>query len=109
MKVWCEGNDFTLLAETVNVSSTGLFVRTSNPPPSSEQLRVTIEELTVVARVEVMWSRTGRGGMGLRILGFEQGGSEYKLFLDKHRSGEHRAPVSIPVRTLDDSGDPDES
>jgi hypothetical protein len=115
LKVWCEGDDFTLLAETINVSPTGLFVRTSSPPPSNEQFKVTIEELTVVAQVEVAWSRAGRdagrGGMGLHILGFEAGSSEYQHFLDTHRSGEYRATSSPPPRMPDlpepEDGEPD--
>ena len=113
LKVWCEGDDFTLLAETVNVSPTGLFVRTSSPPPSIEQFEVTLEELTLVAQVRVMWSRggrdAGRGGMGLHILGFEHGATEYQHFLDKHRSGEYRSPSSPPPRMPDDGGSDSES
>jgi hypothetical protein len=94
-KVWCEGEQFTLLAETGNVSRSGLFVRTSSPPPPNEQFKVTIDELGMVALVEVSWSRAGRGardGMGLRIVSFERGSSEYLHFIDQSRSpsGEHR-------------------
>jgi hypothetical protein len=109
LKVWCEGDDFTLLAETGNVSSSGLFLRTSSPPPTTQQFRVTIEELSVVAQVQVVWSRgardAGRGGMGLHILGFEQGMREYQHFLDTHRSGEHSA-TSLP-RIPNDGGSDD--
>ena len=107
LKVWCEGDDFTLLAETGNVSPTGLFVKTSSPPPSSKQFKVTIEELAVTAQVEVRWTRSGRdpgrGGMGLHITAFEAGATEYQHFIDKNRFGEIRA-ASWPD-PLDDVGE----
>jgi hypothetical protein len=95
LKVWCEGDQFTLLAETDNVSKTGLFVRTSSPPPRNEQFKIQIDDLGLVAQVEVTWSRGGRdprGGMGLRIVAFEHGASEYNHFIDQSRSpsGEYR-------------------
>lgn len=94
-KVWCESEQFTLLAETGNVSRTGLFVRTSSPPAPNERFKVTIADLGMVAQVEVSWSRNGRdprGGMGLRILAFEGGSSEYAHFIEQSRSpsGEYR-------------------
>ena len=109
LKVWCEGDDFTLLAEAINLSSTGLFVRTSSPPPSSKQFKVTIEELSVVAQVEVRWSRggrdPGRGGMGLHITAFEAGATEYQHFIDKNRSGEIRVATWPPGPPDEDEGD----
>ena len=96
LKVWCEGDDFTLLAETVNVSQSGMFVRSPNPLRVGECLRVNIEDLGSVAEVEVCWTRdaadSGRGGMGVRILGFERGAHEYSQFVSTVRtpSGEFR-------------------
>jgi hypothetical protein len=102
LKVWCEGEDFTLLAETINVSKSGLFVRTSSPPPQGGELRVTIEDLGTVARVAVRWARASsdqsRGGMGLHILNFERGESAYEHFVEQVRSpsGEFRVSWSSP-------------
>jgi hypothetical protein len=108
LKVWCEGDDFTLLAETANVSSAGMFVKTSSLPPSSKQFKVTIEELSVTAQVEVRWTRSGRdpgrGGMGLQITAFEAGATEFQHFIDKNRSGEIRV-ASLPQSPPDDAGE----
>jgi hypothetical protein len=103
LKVWCEGDDFTLLAESVNVSRRGLFVRTSSAPPGSKHFKLTIQELDAVADVEVRWTRgnreVGRGGMGLLITSFERGAKAFEEFIEKNssRSGEHKftwPPVS---------------
>ena len=94
--MWCEGDDFTLRAETVNVSKAGLFVRTSGAPLPSGKFRLTIEEMDAVAEVEVCWARgarePGRGGLGLRILGFERGAKAFEDYVERNtsRSGEYR-------------------
>jgi PilZ domain len=110
LKVWCEGEDFTLLAETINVSKTGLFVRTSSPPPSGGELKVTIEELDTVAQVEVRWARSSRdqtrGGMGLHILTFERGAGAYEHYVEQVRSPSGEFRVSWPPVPTDQ--DPDE-
>ena len=98
LKVWCEGEDFTLLAETVNVSKGGMFVRTSSPPAATGPYKLTIEELGTVAEVEVRWVRKGREpgrrGMGLQILDFDRGAQAFEDYVDKNssRSGEHKLP-----------------
>lgn len=116
LKAWCEGDDFTLLAQTVNVSKHGLFVRTSSPAPLSDRFRLTIEELDAVASVEVCWTRTSRDhrrrGMGLRIVGFERGGGTFEHYVDQVRSpsGEFRISWPPPADTKDkdkDDGDKD--
>jgi hypothetical protein len=108
LKVWCEGEDFTLLAEATNVSPRGLFVRTSSAPPPSGRFKLTIEELNTVADVEVRWSRSGReagrGGMGVMILGFDRGAEAFEEYVEKHssRSGEHK--VTWPASGAGDEG-----
>ena len=84
LKVWCEGDDFTLLAETVNVSRRGLFVRTSTAPPPSGRFKLTIAELDTVADVVVRWAR------GSREPG--RGGKSFEDYVEKNssRSGEHK-------------------
>jgi len=105
LKVWCEGDDFTLLAETVNISQSGMFVRSPNPLRVGECLRLNIEDLGAVAEVEVCWTRdagdSGRGGMGVRILGFERGAHEYSQFVSTVRtpSGEFRLAWQPSDRT----------
>jgi hypothetical protein len=111
LKVWCEGDDFTLLAETVNVSKSGLFVRTSGAPLPTGRFRLTIEAFDAVADVEVCWARgakePGRGGLGLRILGFERNGSAFEDYVDRNtsRSGEYR--IAWPGECPDDESLPD--
>jgi hypothetical protein len=113
LKVWCEGDHFTLFAETGNVSKTGLFVRTSSPPPANQQFKISIDDLGVVAQVEVCWSRAGRdprGGMGLRILKFERGSGEYSHFIDQTRSpsGEYWLSTWPPKSSAPPGPDGDE-
>lgn len=96
LKVWCEGDDFTLLAHTQDLSAEGLFVRTSSVPPGNDRFRISIEELGTVADVELRWIRRDasatRSGMGLVITGFHQGRGEYESFVEQKgtsRSGEY--------------------
>jgi len=96
LKAWCEGDDLTLLSSTLNVSKDGLFLRASRPFATGSRLTLTIDELGVVAEVEVCWSRTPRDstlpGIGLAILSFVHGGVAYERYVDQNttRSGEHR-------------------
>lgn len=95
LKVWCEGDDFTLLAQSSNVSAGGLFVQASSMPPQAARLRVTIQELDAVADAEARWScGTGEAhrGFGLHILSFERGAEAYGDYVERlsSRSGEHR-------------------
>jgi hypothetical protein len=104
LKIWCEGDDFTLRVETNNLSRTGLFVRTAHPAPIGARLRISIDELGVVAQTEVRWShhQVGdvRSGMGLVILSFESGRANYERHVDQcvSRSGEHRLGPLPEVR-----------
>jgi hypothetical protein len=112
LKVWCEGDDFTLLAEAINVSRRGLFVRTASATPASGRFKLTIEELDTVADVEVRWRRgnreTGRGGMGLLIMGFDRGAKAFEDYVDRNssRSGEYKINWP-PVRSNPDESDDD--
>jgi PilZ domain len=96
LKVWCEGEDFTLLAQSANVSAGGLFVQASSMPPHRARVRVTIQELGAVADAEARWSCGAaddhRGGFGLHILAFERGAEAYGDYVERlsSRSGEHR-------------------
>lgn len=81
-RVWCEGDRFTVWLSTIDVSREGLQVRTSIPPPPGTRLRVTLEEPAhgrIVAETEVVWTGpvTSRGGMGLRIVRFVEGGESW--------------------------------
>jgi hypothetical protein len=96
LKVWCEGEDFTLLSQSANISKGGLFVQASTIPPAATRMKLTIQELGAVAEVESCWAREvgddHRGGFGLHILSFESGADVYDDYLERlsSRSGEHR-------------------
>jgi len=118
LKIWCEGEDFTLRVETTNLSRAGLFVRTAHPAPVGTRLQVTIAELDVVVQTEVRWAhhQVGdvRSGMGLNIVSFERGRADYERHVDQctSRSGEHRlgqsvAPIAMPDRRRSSRPPPD--
>lgn len=96
LKVWCEGEDFTVLASTLNLSRHGLFLRTARPFPPSTRLRLTIDELGVIAEGEVRWGLATRDpahcGVGVQLLSFESGAAAWERYVEQnsHRSGEHR-------------------
>jgi hypothetical protein len=96
LKVWCEGEDLTVLASTLNLSRDGVFLRTSRPFEASTRLRLTIDELGVVAEGEVRWGRPtrdpGSAGVGVRLVTFERGAAAWERYLEQNssRSGEHR-------------------
>jgi hypothetical protein len=87
LKVWCEGDDFTLLTESINISQRGFFVYASSPPLSGTCFRATIQELGVVAQVEVRWARRsrdrGRAGMGLQVVSFERGATALDAHMER--------------------------
>ncbi|MFW5920405.1 MAG: PilZ domain-containing protein [Polyangiales bacterium] len=90
-RLWCEGEDLTLYVQALNASAEGMFIRTPNPAEAGRRLRVSFRDAAggrVVADVEVRWSRPapGRGepGMGVRIVGFEEGQKAYRRFVDRH-------------------------
>lgn len=95
LRVWCEGEEFTLLAQTANVSLDGMFVRTAQPPPAGLRLSVEIEELKAAAEVIVRWGRASSGpsrsGAGLEILRMNRGEAAWNRHVEKgsSRSGEH--------------------
>lgn len=96
LKAWCEGEDLTLLSSTLNLSKHGLFLRASRPFAPGSRLTLTIDELGMVAEVEVCWCRAPRDssqpGVGLSIVTFVRGGAAYERYIDQNttRSGEHR-------------------
>jgi len=102
LKVWCEGEAFTLLAETLNLSRRGLFVWTSSPPPVERHFNIVIEELGTEAEVELRWARPanapGRTGLGLKIVRFLRGAEAFQRCVERHatRSGEHRVELAEP-------------
>lgn len=92
--LWCESDDLTVYVQALNASAGGLFIRTPSPPEVGRRLRVTFDDAvggTVVANVEVVWSRASssnaapsEAGMGVRIVGFERGSDSYRRFVDRN-------------------------
>jgi hypothetical protein len=111
LKAWCEGDDFTLLAETINVSKQGMFVRTSNPAPLSGRFKLTIEELDAIANVQVCWASRSRDhrqrGVGLQIVAFERGETAFEHYVEQARSpsGEFRISWPPPPGSDDEAED----
>ena len=104
LRVWCEGDEFTLLSETGNISQGGLFLRTSSTAPPGGPFRVTIDALGVVASVEPRWVQRGpevpTPGVGVAIVGFERGANAFREYVDRlsSRSGDHQItwPPELP-------------
>lgn len=102
LKVWCEGDDFTLLTESINVSTRGIFVRVSSPPALGTRFKAMIDDLGLVAHVEVRWVRlnrdVGKTGMGLHVLKFERGATALSEHIQSARlSQSHWTPMLLGV------------
>ncbi len=86
-RLWCEGQS---MAQAQNMSKSGMFIVADNPLPVGEQLKVSFEgdDGIVELKMEVMWSGSPQepgkqGGMGVRIVGFEQGEGAYEKFVQR--------------------------
>ncbi len=96
LKVWCEGEELTVLASATNLSRAGLFLCISHPFDPGCRLRLSIDELGLVAEAEVRWKRVTREvaccGNGLHLLQIERGLPALERYLEQNssRSGEHR-------------------
>lgn len=107
LKVWCEGEELTLLSATVNMSKHGLFLRASRPFLPGSRLRLTIDELGVEAEVDVRWNRgpreSSQPGIGVEILSFTRGEAAFERYVEQStsRSGEHRLHVTPTSRSTD--------
>jgi hypothetical protein len=100
LKVWCEGDDYTLLCRTLNVSREGLFLRTSRPLELGARVRLVANELGLSADGEVRWVRAsgepGPAGAGIAIGSVQRGRDAFERFVDQctSRSGEHRVALA---------------
>jgi Tfp pilus assembly protein PilZ len=96
-RAWCEHRVFTLYLPLANLSHGGLFVQTSTPFASGEQLRVclTDRDPLIIVDVEVVWaagvkravgrpSEEGtRVGVGCAIKSFVQGAESYSELVEQ--------------------------
>lgn len=87
-KLWCEGQ--TSMAQALNMSRSGMFIVADEVLPVGEQLKVSFEgdDGKIELKMEVMWSggpeQPGKqAGMGVRIVGFDQGQNAYEQFVQR--------------------------
>jgi Tfp pilus assembly protein PilZ len=89
-RLWCEGQDAPSGAETRDVSRNGMFIVAENAPEIGSQLKVTLDDdgAKVTLNMEVVWrgSKTAdnKTGVGVRIIGFEDGRDTYERFINRH-------------------------
>jgi hypothetical protein len=85
-KLWCEGQP-RMAAR--NMSKSGMFIVSEQPHEVGEQLKVAFEDEggTIEVKMEVMWRGDAapgeQTGLGLRIIGFEQGEDAYDRFVKR--------------------------
>jgi len=109
MRVSCETEGVTLLAEISNASCGGMFITTSAPIALNQQLKIAIKQLDTVANAVVKWTRQGTTlhapsvrpqsatayiyvrprsspppGIGVEIVDFERGGDIYGSWVERH-------------------------
>lgn len=105
LQVWCDVSGYTLLVQATNLSSRGIYLRTSNPPPPNTDLKVTIEEIDMVASAHVCWvhqeSGNSRSGMGLMIDEFERGQEAFESYVASctSASGEFALGIGGPEKS----------
>jgi Tfp pilus assembly protein PilZ len=89
-KLWCEGQESPLMAETRDVSKSGMFIVAEHAPDVGAQFNVTLdnEEGEVSLKMEVMWrgpkTADNKTGVGVRIVGFDKGREAYERFITRH-------------------------
>jgi Tfp pilus assembly protein PilZ len=89
-KLWCEGQQIPLVAETRDVSRNGMFIVTDNAPEVGAQFNVRLdnEEGEVSLQMEVIWrgpkTADNKTGVGVRIVGFDKGREAYERFIHRH-------------------------
>ena len=106
-RLWCEGQEASVAAETRDISRNGMFIVAENAPEVGEQLKVTLEDEggEVTLNMEVMWrgakTDDNKTGVGVRIVGFDKGGDVYERFLNRHlkaTDGDKTRPSLRPSR-----------
>jgi len=97
-KLWCEGQDTTVAAETRDVSQNGMYIVSEDAPEVGSQLKVTFndKEGEATLNLEVMWrgakSEDNKTGIGVRIVGFDKGRDVYERFISRHMRGDSKSP-----------------
>jgi hypothetical protein len=97
-KLWREGQDTTVAAETRDVSQNGMYIVSEDAPEVGSQLKVTWNDAEGEAtlNLEVMWrgakSEDNKTGIGVRIVGFDKGREVYERFINRHVRGDSKSP-----------------
>ena len=87
-KLWCVGQPRPS-AEARNMSRSGMFIVTTEPAQVGDEMKISFEgdEGTIEVKAEVMWrgpaEGTEKAGLGLRIVGFDQGADAYEKFVER--------------------------
>jgi hypothetical protein len=87
--LWCEGQTEPA-AQARNMSRSGMLIVTDQPHQVGEQMKIAFEgdEGTIEFKAEVMWRGDApegeRAGVGLRIVGFDQGAEAYEKFVARN-------------------------
>lgn len=88
-KLWREGQAAPA-AEARNMSRSGMFIVTAEPVQVGDEMKISFEgdEGTIEVKAEVMWrgpaEGTSEAGLGLRIVGFDQGADAYEKFVTRN-------------------------
>lgn len=87
--VWCESPNLTLYTQTINLSSTGAFVRAPQPLDPGSHVQLRFPDVDATFQTEVVWARKRHGaaasdhpGMGVRFLDGE-GHAAYEALLTR--------------------------
>lgn len=102
-KIWCEGQDSPVAAETRDVSKSGMFIVAEGAPEVGSQFNVKFDDGDgeVSLKMEVMWkgakSADNKTGMGVRIVGFDKGADVYERFLNRQAGATASKPAPAPA------------
>lgn len=105
-RLWCEGQDSPVNAETRDVSRNGMFIVAEDAPDVGSQLKVTLQDQggEIALNMEVVWRGTktedNKTGIGVRIVGFDKGRDLYEKFITRHLrpSGVPGDPTKVTLR-----------
>ncbi len=102
--VWCESPNLTLYTQTVNLSSTGAFVRVPQPLDPGARVQLRFADVDITFQTEVVWTRKRQGsasdhpGMGVRFLDREAHTAYEALLARLAESGESPTGPRKPTK-----------
>lgn len=114
-RLWCEGQNSGIAAETRDVSRNGMFIVAEDAPEIGSQMKVTLKDEAgeVTLNMEVMWrgakTDDDKTGVGVKIVGFDKGRDVYERFITRHlktSSSSEKAKASLRPSVPRDSVTP---